>query len=117
MKSVPGQSWIIGLLLLGSSVCAAPAPKGKDANPGKSLYTAKCASCHAKDGKGSAAMAKMYKLDAAKLNLLSEQSQKLADADLAKLIADGKGKMPKFEGKLKKEDINSIVAYIRSLKP
>jgi mono/diheme cytochrome c family protein len=36
--------------------------------------------------------------------------------EIAKLTLEGRGKMPKFEGKLKQEEIEAIAAYIRGLK-
>jgi mono/diheme cytochrome c family protein len=79
------------------------------------LFAAKCSACHAKDGKGSAAMAKMFHKDPASMNLTSEGTVKKADADLAKTITDGRDKMPSFKGKLKDSEISALVDYIRSL--
>ena len=100
-------------LMLAVNAAAAPAPTTADA---AKLYTAKCQACHAKDGKGSASMAKMFKLaDPAALNLTSAATAKKTDADLTKTINDGRGKMPVFKGKLKDDEIAALVAYIRSL--
>jgi mono/diheme cytochrome c family protein len=41
--------------------------------------------------------------------------EKMSDDDLATVITKGKNKMPSFEGKLKKEEIEQLVAYIRQL--
>ena len=38
------------------------------------------------------------------------------DADLAALIANGKGKMPAMKGKLTDDQIGSLVKYVHSLK-
>jgi mono/diheme cytochrome c family protein len=43
--------------------------------------------------------------------------QKMSDAELAGIIADGKNKMPAYGKSLKAEDIKGLVAYIRSLAP
>jgi len=48
-------------------------------------------------------------------DLHSEEVQKQTDADLNQTITKGKNKMPAFEGKLKKEEIEQLVAYIREL--
>ena len=42
--------------------------------------------------------------------------QKMSDAELTDIIANGKNKMPKYGDKLKPEDIKGLVAYIRTLK-
>jgi mono/diheme cytochrome c family protein len=39
----------------------------------------------------------------------------MSDEELETVITKGKNKMPAFEGKLKKEQIVELVAYIREL--
>jgi mono/diheme cytochrome c family protein len=41
---------------------------------------------------------------------------KQSDADLEKVTKEGKGKMPKYEGKLTDDQIKGLIKYIRSLK-
>lgn len=103
---------IIVLLLAASAVRAADAPAKPNA---AKLFAAKCAACHAKNAKGSAPMAKMFKLDPSALDLTSAAVDKLSDADLVKTISAGRGKMPSFKGKLKDAEISALVSYIRSL--
>lgn len=105
---------IMTLLLAAVAANAAPAAK-EDA--GKTLFNAKCASCHAKDGKGNANMAKMFKVEASALDLTTEEFQKDKDADLLKVINDGKKKMPAFKGKLKDEEQAAVLGYARTLAP
>ena len=45
----------------------------------------------------------------------SPEVQKESDADLAGIIANGKGKMPKYGEKLKENEIKDLVTYIRGL--
>ena len=101
----------IAILLLAVNAAAAPA-----ATPdGAKLFAAKCATCHGKDGKGSAAMAKMYKLkDPAVLNLTASKE---TEAGLVKIIANGEEKMPAFKGKLKEDEIAAVASYVHSLAP
>ena len=94
---------------------AQPAAPAKDADLGKKVFAAKCVTCHAKDGKGSSVMAKMFKADPKSLDLTGDLNQKKTDAELTKVINDGNGKMPAFKGKLKDGEIAGSVAYIRSL--
>ena len=86
-------------------------------DPFAKLYSAKCASCHGKDGKGSAAMSKVFKVEPAALDLTTAGTAAKSDDDLAGLTAKGKDKMPAFEGKLKPEEIKGLVAYMRTLAP
>ncbi len=97
--------------LSGGGAPAAAAPAGG----GASTYAAKCASCHGKDGKGNPAMAKMFKVDLAALDLVDKDSLAKSDGELAKLTADGLNKMPAYKGKLTDGDIAAVVAYIRAL--
>ncbi len=101
--------------LTASAAMPASADKGGDAAAGKAVFAAKCVACHAKDGKGNAKMAKMYKLDPSKLDLLTAEARKTSAADQTKLVAEGKEKMKGFKGKLSEADIANVVAYVRSL--
>lgn len=102
---------MIVTLLLAVNAAAAPAPKAG----GAKIFAAKCTTCHGKDGKGRAAMAKMYKLkDPAVLNLTET---KLTEAELAKVVTNGRNKMPSFKGKLKEAKIAEVVGYVRTLAP
>ena len=79
---------------------------------GAAIYKAKCAMCHGPDGAGQTPMGKNMKLR----DLRSADVQKQTDAELVKWIADGKGKMPAYKGKLSADEINALVAFIRTLK-
>jgi mono/diheme cytochrome c family protein len=46
----------------------------------------------------------------------SADVQKQSDAELATIIAKGKGRMPAQEGKLSRDQINDLVKYIRMFK-
>ncbi len=48
-------------------------------------------------------------------DLRSPAVQKLPDAELAKVISNGKGGMPPFKNSLSEEQIYALVAHIRSL--
>lgn len=82
------------------------------ADGGVDTFKAKCAMCHGADGKGETAMGKNLKLH----DLGSAEVQGQSDADLTNTITSGKGKMPKYDGKLTKEQITDVVKYIRTLK-
>jgi cytochrome c6 len=104
---------ILTLLLAVNAAAQAPAAPAK--TEGAKIYSTKCQGCHAKDGKGNAAMAKMFKLaDPAALNLTAAVTKK-TDADLVKTVNAGRGKMPSFKGKLKDAEISAVVSYVRTL--
>jgi mono/diheme cytochrome c family protein len=48
-------------------------------------------------------------------DLRSPAVQKLPDAELAQMIANGKGGMPSFKNSLSDEQIHALVTHIRSL--
>jgi mono/diheme cytochrome c family protein len=77
------------------------------------IYKHQCAACHGENGKGDTPEGKRLKTP----DLGSAEVQNKSDAELAKIVADGKGKMPKFGGKLTKDQINDLVASIRRFKP
>ena len=78
---------------------------------GETLFKTKCAACHGQDGKGEVPMGK--KLGAR--NLSSSEVQGQSDAQLTDIVTKGKDKMPAYDGKLTKEQIGQLVAYIREL--
>ena len=78
---------------------------------GETLDKTKCAACHGPDGKGEVPMGK--KLGAR--NLSSAEVQGQSDAQLTEVVTKGKNKMPAYDGKLTKEQIGDLVAYIREL--
>jgi mono/diheme cytochrome c family protein len=81
---------------------------------GKALYESKCKSCHAIDGKGTAAMQKN------KIPNLTDPAFQ-AEHDRAKIVtAVTEGvkdtKMQSFKAKLKPEEIEAIAVYVKTLK-
>lgn len=70
-------------------------------------YKAKCAMCHGADGKG--AMAK-------KMGSQDLAGTSMSTAEIAKVVTDGKGKMPAFKGKLSDDQIQAVAAYVKTLK-
>lgn len=104
----------LGAAAPASAAAPAAGPSKVDA---AALYLKNCASCHGKDGKGNAAMAKMFKVDTAALDMVDSASLGKSDAELSRLTANGIGKMPGYKGKLSASEIDSLVGYLRAFKP
>ncbi len=75
-------------------------------------YKAKCAMCHGPSGAGDTVMGKNMKIR----DFASADVQKQSDAEITDIITKGKGKMPSYDGKLSKDQINDLVKWIRTLK-
>jgi mono/diheme cytochrome c family protein len=72
------------------------------ANP---VFQKNCAKCHGKTAEGR---------HFGGPSLISEKTVALAADDLHNIIANGKGRMPKYAGKLAPEEIGTLVQQIRS---
>lgn len=70
------------------------------------LFAKKCAACHGKDGKGTPAGKKMGAEDLS--------ATKLSEAELVKVISDGRGKMAAYKGKLTDAEIHSLAKFIKA---
>jgi len=100
------------LLSVASAVLIAPA-FGADLVQGKKIYTDKCLKCHGEKGKGDGPRA--YDLSKKPADYTDkEKMSKFTDADLKKVVKEGKKPMPAFGKKLSDEDIAGVVAYIRT---
>jgi mono/diheme cytochrome c family protein len=105
------QMLLLSLLTVGLLAVCAGSSRAQSA--GETLFKTKCAACHGPDGKGEVPMGK--KLGAHDLN--SAEVQKQSDAQLTEVVTKGRNKMkmPAFDGKLSKEQIAQLVAYIREI--
>ncbi len=107
---------VLGGILATACLMGAPAAIAADDTVAKQ-YGTLCASCHGADGKGNAVMAPAFQVEASDLDLTDEKTLGKDDAELAKVTANGEGKMPAYSANLKAEEIAALVAYIRSLAP
>jgi mono/diheme cytochrome c family protein len=98
-------------LFFAVSLLALPVLADGTGDPGAPVYKAKCASCHGADGSGATPVGKSLAIR----DLRAPAVQKLSDADLTKVISDGKGKMPAYAKKLSAVQIQALVATIRSM--
>src|ERR1700690_2408747 len=110
----PYSRVVLASLICGSVMAtgwATDAPAGG----GAKVYAAKCATCHGKDGKGNPAMAKVFKVDPALMDLTAKSTQDKKDDELILATTNGKNKMPAYKGKVSDADIKDTVAYVRTL--
>jgi mono/diheme cytochrome c family protein len=92
------------LLALRAAPAQAPASDSSlIANP---VFTKNCAKCHGKAGEG-------HRFGGP--SLISEKAASASADDLREIIANGKGHMPKFVGKLTSEEINTLVKQVQAL--
>jgi mono/diheme cytochrome c family protein len=71
------------------------------------VFEKNCAKCHGKTAEGRHLRGP---------SLVSEKVTSVPDGDLRHAIANGKGHMPKFTGKLTAEEIDTLVQQIKSSK-
>jgi mono/diheme cytochrome c family protein len=107
--------WMMLVLLLPSLAAAEPNPQIDR------LWRAKCASCHGPDGKGQTEQGK--KMAVADMSTAAWQAG-ITDDKIKAAIADGlkrdkngvKQEMEAYKSKLRPDQIDGLVAYIRGLK-
>jgi mono/diheme cytochrome c family protein len=77
---------------------------------GAAVYVnAKCAVCHGAKGDAQTPMGKKLGIK----DLGSVEVQKRTDADIEKLVVNGKGKMPGFK-KLSADEMKTLIAHLRA---
>lgn len=108
---------LVACVLLGAiPMSLAASGKGNPAT-GKKLYVESCQNCHGPTGKGDSEMAAY--LTPAPANLTSKATQDKTDAQLRKVIQEGRPgtAMTGYAAAFDEERLDDIIAYIRSLKP
>src|SRR5437870_776100 len=103
--------WIIFALWVGA--LWAPRAWSAEATGGKAVYDKNCASCHGDDGKGNAAMTKVFGEKA--LNIATKETGEKKDEELLKVVTEGKGKMPAAGKNLSKQEQKQVLEHVRSL--
>ena len=107
--------WMMLMLLLPSVAAAEPNPQIDRA------WRAKCASCHGPDGKGQTEQGK--KMAIADMSTAAWQGA-ITDDKIKAAISDGftrekngvKQQMEAYKAKLRPDQIDGLVAYVRGLK-
>jgi mono/diheme cytochrome c family protein len=99
------------LLLLANTVVASSASK-QTSDAAQTVFKQRCSKCHGEDGRGDTDTGKSLKVK----NLRSVAVQKLSNKQLASVIKEGKSNMPPFKYVMSDDEINSLVAYVLSLR-
>lgn len=101
-------------LFVAAAVLVSLAPAGAmAADDAKAVWDKQCAKCHGKAGAGDTKMGEKMKVkDYTKADVQAQ----FTDEQLAKVIAEGEGKMPAYAKKLTPEQIQEQVKLIRSFK-
>lgn len=101
--------WALAVAAAGVWAVGAAGQPPQDAG---SQFRQNCAVCHGADGAGQTAKGRKLKVK----DLRSPELQKLSDAELAKVISQGKPpNMDGYADQLSKEQIQAMVAYVREL--
>jgi mono/diheme cytochrome c family protein len=95
-----------GVLSLALGACLASATKAEGGLGADAVYKKNCAKCHGKNATGR---------HFGGPSLISEKVATASADDLRKVIAAGKGRMPKFAAKLAAEEIDVLVQEIQAL--
>ncbi|MGA7614839.1 MAG: cytochrome c [Thermoanaerobaculia bacterium] len=101
------------LVALLAAIAAVPAT-ALAAEDGAAIFKARCAACHGPDGSGDTMFGKKNQL----ADLGSPEVQSLSDAELTKIISEGKdGKASHAFAKkgVSGEQIKALVSFIRTL--
>jgi mono/diheme cytochrome c family protein len=100
---------LVWLLVGSATVAVAASASGND--PGQTTFEVHCATCHAPNGSGDTVVGKSAKIP----DLRSPAVQSQPDAQLAEVIANGKGVMPGFKSSLSKDEIDALVKHVHQL--
>ena len=100
---------ILGTALFLSAMDASPrsqTPPSESSLIANPVYTKNCAKCHGKTAEG-------HRFGGP--SLISEKTAAASADDLREIIANGKGHMPKFVGKLTSGEIDTLVRQVEAL--
>lgn len=82
-------------------------PAAVRADDGRQMYGKKCLACHALDGSGDKPLGK-------KVGAPDLRKSTLSQAEVEQVIADGRGKMLPYRGKLTPEQITELADWVRT---
>jgi mono/diheme cytochrome c family protein len=99
-----------------SSMTQVVSAAGGDSAKGKSIYQAKCVTCHGANGKGDGPIGKKLKPPAR--DFTSAESKNKSPEDLQKVIENGvpKTSMVAWGKKLSETEVQDVLAYVLTLR-
>ncbi len=102
---------VVLMLAFAGAACARPeVPAAPVDNPqlvlGEQIWSKSCAACHGSQGQGGLGT---------KLNEGSVLANFPSFEAEVKIVAEGEGGMPRFDGRLTPEQIDAVVAYTRDV--
>lgn len=101
-----GTIWGVWAALVALMACSAAGADDDQAgaSPGQALYKTHCAVCHGRDGNLGVGGAKPLAVSV------------LSEAEMVAVVTHGKGAMAAFGKKLAPEQVQEVVAYVRTLR-
>ncbi len=111
LKGFLNATIMIGLL--SAAPVSFSARTAGDATAGKDVFLKKCKTCHGEDGQGNKGMAEVLKTTIPPMDAAEVQSK--SDAELKKIITEGKDKMKPMKD-LGEADIANVIAFVRTFK-
>ena len=114
---------LLALLLVESTVSAAAppqrrrSPRSGGAERVADLFRSNCARCHGADGRGDTPQGHTYNApDLTDPEWWRKHSHITTTASLVSIVSRGKGGMPAFGKKLRRNEIRLLVGYVRRFK-
>lgn len=97
--------------LMGSSSGCKKTTRNTPVARGEGIFIRTCASCHGADGRAGA------RVGTAKAKNLADPKlfERLGEQGVKDVIRGGRGAMPSYGGVLDEQDLNDLVAYLRTL--
>lgn len=111
MEGVLGNATLWLSILILSTVSSLIAQENEKASPGAGTFKSKCVLCHGAVGSGNTPLGKQLRA----ADLRSRDVQKKTDAELHRVVHDGRANMPPFSDKLRDEEIDQVIKYMRAL--
>lgn len=106
MKARPATSAVLACLLMFVSATASSQTSSGSNLLENPVFKKDCAKCHGKTAEGR---------HFGGPSLVSDKAKAASDDELREIVANGKGRMPKYAGKLTPEEISTLVEQIRAL--
>jgi cbb3-type cytochrome c oxidase subunit III len=110
--SIAATTAAICLFVLFGNPTAASSRITPSTADGAAVFGSKCVLCHGKDGAGLPNWKSKGQPDLTS----AEWQRSHTDAQISEVVKNGKGKfMPPFKAKLSDDEVNAVVAHVRSL--